>query len=115
METICKVSLAALLVLVLLLVVKLNSVKVYRFYRPSCPHCVSSQKAWDKFKQACLFKLITPVDVNMDSATDREMKLAENFGVESVPSVFKVCLDGYREKHEGDRTLDGYLNFAEDT
>lgn len=112
METIYKLSLVALIILVLLLVVKLNSVKMYRFFRPTCPHCVNSQEAWDEFKRVCWFKLITPVDVNMDSATAREMELAENFGVEGVPSVIKVSPDGHREKYDGDRTSESYLNFA---
>lgn len=93
-------------------IASMHNVKVYRFYRPSCPYCVNSQDEWDKFKRKCMFSMVKPVDVNMNEATDAQKKLAENFMVKSVPHVVAVYDDGLRFTYDGSRTADAYMNWV---
>ena len=106
------VSLAEVVVLILLLLVKSRSTKVYRFYRPTCPYCVNTQDEWNRFKRLCTYKLITPIDINMDNASEHEMRLADNFGVEGVPYIVKVLPNGYRTVHNGERSAEGLMAFS---
>ncbi len=97
-----------LVLLVLWLLVSMYSTIVYRFYRPTCGFCVSSQAEWDSFKQKCMFSMVKCRDINMDTASASETALAGNFGVSGVPVVFAVKPNGCRYKYEGDRTAAGY-------
>ena len=75
--------------LLIFLFVRVNSVKVYRFYRPGCSFCVRTQDEWNSFKYACMFKMIRPIDINMDSASDGEKALYAKFGGNGVPMIVK--------------------------
>ena len=106
-----QVAVCVLGTLLLWSIINRNCVKVYRFYRPTCPWCVKSQAEWDNFKSCTWFRMIKPIDVNLNEATADEKALADNFGVASVPSVLAVYPDGTRVKHEGKRTVEGYLSW----
>ena len=107
------VCLGLSLLVILWLLSAMHSVKVYRFHRPGCGYCKRSQGEWDKFKSNCRFRMIQPIDINMDEATPAEKKLAENFMVKGVPNVTAVYEDGLRFTHSGSRTADAYQKWVE--
>jgi len=109
-EEIISVGLAILILLIL--IIRCHCVKVYRFYRPTCSYCVSSQAEWDSFKTSCLFKMIRPIDVNLDSGSESDILLSNKFKVETVPTVIKVDTDGYSEVYNGERTAVAYMAWA---
>jgi glutaredoxin len=111
-ETLICLAIGLLILIIIFLLVQLYSVKVYRFYRPGCVYCKESQSAWDSFKQACLFKMIKPIDINMDTANTDDKQLANNFDVQSVPTVIAVYPSGFRVSHNGDRTADNYKKWV---
>jgi hypothetical protein len=91
----------------------MDSVKVYRFYRPSCGACNASQLEWTKFKSTVLFQRVKPIDVNLDvGLISANVDLSNNFGVNKVPTIWKVYPDGRRFEYKGDRTKDDLLLFA---
>ena len=98
-------------VLILWLIASMYSVTVYRFHKPSCPHCISSEPEWKKFKYKCMFKLVNPVDVDMTTATSKQQALFQNMGGSTVPKVMAVYPNGYRTEYTGERTSDGYMHW----
>ena len=112
-DTASKVALGASLLLILWMFTMMYSTKVYRFHRPGCGFCKSSQAEWDRFKRSCRFRMIRPIDVNMDNASAAEHKLAENFMVKGVPNVTAVYDSGLRITHSGSRTADAYHKWIE--
>jgi thiol-disulfide isomerase/thioredoxin len=95
----------AIAVIVLLLVyvyVKYHSTVVYRFYRPTCGYCVSSQAEWDKFCQNMTFKLVRCINVNLDKPGNES--LAKTYNVVSVPTIIKVTPCGESTVYSGERT-----------
>lgn len=64
-------------------------VNVYRFIRSNCPECDASQEEWDKFKKMTRFKLLNPVEINLDTATDKEKEIAGKFRISNyLPDIF---------------------------
>lgn len=106
------IALSIFIFFLMLYLVNVNSVKVYRFYRPGCPWCINSKEEWDKFKSFCMFKLIKPVDINLDEPSNCEEKIIDNFGIKSVPTVVAVYTDGRKINYSGERTAEGYLNWV---
>lgn len=91
----------------------MNSVKVYRFYRPTCGACSASQLEWDKFKSAVFFQRVKPIDVNLDvGLVAKNINLSNNFDVKGVPSIWKVYSDGRRFEYKGDRSKEDLISFA---
>lgn len=89
-----------------------GKVVMYRFYRPGCPYCVSSQEEWNKFKLAIgrdhpLYEIY---DVNQDTATPQEQALARKYRVSGVPTVVKVK-NGKYVIYDGPRTSVEYQKF----
>lgn len=105
-----KIGIAVLIVVLLFVYVRCSSIKVYRFYRPSCPHCVSSQAEWDKFTDDTRFMLVRPININLDKPDNATF--AKNFAVSSVPTVIKVNTNGSSEKYNGDRTAAAYMKWV---
>jgi hypothetical protein len=101
--------LVVVVLLILWLLISLYSTKVYRFYKPTCKYCVESQDEWDRFKQNCKFRLIRCIDIDTSNANGYNEMLAQNFGVKTVPAVFKVEPDGRREMYDGERQADAYM------
>jgi len=100
------------LCLSLLITYDFKNVVVYRFQRPSCPYCVSSQPEWNKFKRQCFFSRIKPIEINMNNASNHEKKIADNLMVKTVPHMSCVYKDGRIFKHSGERTADNYMKWV---
>lgn len=98
----------AIISLVILVYYHMNAVKVYRFYRPGCPHCVNSQAEWNRFKRRCKYEFIKPIDVNLDNPKNH--KLAKRYQVTSVPTIIRVSDDTY-EVYDGERLADAYADW----
>jgi hypothetical protein len=105
-----KIGIAVLIVAVLFIYVRCSSIKVYRFYRPACPYCVSSQAEWDQFVSDSMFMMIRPININLDKPDNATF--AKNFAVTSVPTVIKVNPDGSSEKYDGERTAAAYMKWV---
>lgn len=104
---------ALLIIFILVHMFYMNSVKIYRFYRPTCGACAASQLEWDNFKLSVFLQRVKPIDVNLDVglvATNTD--LSNNFGVNSVPTIWKVYSDGRRFEYKGDRTKADLISFA---
>ena len=112
MVSLTEVLVVGAVIVALLLYVRSISTKVYRFYRPGCPHCVESQAEWDSFKMACLLKTISPIDVNMDTASVEEKALYESFKLTGVPSIVKLKKDGTKDTYNGNRKADDIMAWA---
>ncbi len=104
-----RVVIVIIVLLILWMMKEHHSVKVYRFYKKSCPYCVNSQKEWDKFKMSCIFKMVSCVDVDM--ATKSGSEAASKFGVTSVPTVIAVNGD-MMTTYSGDRTSRSYNDWV---
>ena len=106
-------SLSLILILLLAwLFIDINSVRVYRFYKPGCHYCQISQGEWDKFRSRCMFRMVKCISINMDNASDNEKALADNCDVKTVPTVIKIDTDGKRSKYEGERSADNYMQWV---
>lgn len=105
-----QIGLLVCVLIILWLIVRINSVIVYRFYRPTCGACAASQAEWDSFKMSCLFKMIRCVDVNLDDYSNKDM--AANFDIKGVPTIYKVYPDGCRVLYNGERTSAAYMAWA---
>lgn len=88
--------------------VKPKQVKVYRFYKPTCPACVAFEPVWTEF--------VSKVDtskvqiVNVDTSADPDNKQAKEFNIEFVPTVVGVKKsDGLPIKYNGDRNVTDML------
>jgi hypothetical protein len=117
------IALAVIVVLWLIMMwSEAYSVKVYRFYRPWCGWCKKSQAEWDRFKRKCWFRMIQPVDVNLEEENPglakklgrSQAEFAKKLGVTSVPNVTAVYPDGTARKFEGDRVAESYMAWLED-
>jgi hypothetical protein len=86
--------------------------KVYRFHRPGCEYCKRSQEEWEDFKYKCMFRMISPVDINMDEADDKEKDMFAAMGGSGVPHVATVDRDGNNWVHQGERTADDYMRWV---
>ncbi len=96
--------------LILIHMYYMGSVKIYRFYRPTCSACKASQREWDNFYYATMFSRIKPVSINTEYIDN--VKLIDNFRVRSVPSIWKVYPDGRRVEYHGNRSVDDLVNFS---
>jgi hypothetical protein len=106
---------SVLLILILWLFYKNKMVKVYRFYKTSCPYCVSSEEEWNKFKSLVRFDMVVPIDVDNSNTSPEHLEFARNFGVKGVPTIWKVCPDGKRYEYTGDRSALDIYKFATET
>jgi hypothetical protein len=108
------IAIAICVLVIIWLVIHCYSVKVYRFSRPTCPYCVSSQAEWDSFKMSCWYRMIRPIDVNMDNVpNDADLaELVGNMAVTGVPTIIKVHWDGRRYLYAGDRSASDLLLWA---
>ena len=103
-----KVLIISLIAVLLWLLISMNSIIVYRFYRPTCPYCVSSQADWDKFKSHSMFSMVKCIDINTDDPSVYVKNMTDNFNITGVPAIWVVKPDGRRYIYEGDRTVDGF-------
>lgn len=104
--------LAIVTFILLWLMYSLHRIKVYRFYRPTCGHCIKSQDEWDRFRRMCTFRKIKIIDVNLNDGRTESMSLAKKMGVVSVPHVVAVHNDGTRRVYDGKRSASDYLEWV---
>lgn len=83
-------------------------VVVYRFHKPSCPYCVESKDAWDKFSKWAYQNGINAVEEDITNVKEN----ANKFNVQSVPTVLMVKEGKVISRHEGPRTPGGYVSWA---
>lgn len=81
---------------------------VFRFHKPTCPWCVKSKDAWEKFKPWAYKNGINAVEEDITNVKEN----ADKYGVTSVPTVIMVRDGKMISKHEGPRTPEGYINWA---
>jgi thiol-disulfide isomerase/thioredoxin len=104
-----RVVIVIIVLLILWLMKEHHSIKVYRFYRKSCPHCVNSQKEWDSFKFSCILKMVSCVDVYM--STQSGIDIAAKYSVTSVPTVIAVN-GNMMTTYSGDRSAESYSDWV---
>jgi hypothetical protein len=104
------IIMAVITVVLVLMLMRLHSVKLYRFYRPTCPWCVKSQAEWDKFSMSCIFSTVKAIDIDLNKPGSED--LAKLYKVTGVPKVVKVYPNGSFVEYSGDRTVEGYKQFA---
>lgn len=102
------IGLSVLLIFVLL---RSNMCRVYRFYKPTCPACVSSKEEWDKFASNKMFSMVRTISVDLTNPSNK--KLAEEFNVQVVPTVIMVKPSGANFKYNGERTASAYSSWVD--
>jgi len=79
------------------------------FYRDGCGWCHKMQADWDKFSQM----VADNPDISIHKInTEKNQKMAEDYGVSGVPHIVKVC-KGKRIVYSGSRSADDLKLFAE--
>lgn len=99
----------ALLSFIFYLYMDSKCVKIYRFYSPNCIHCKNSKLEWDDFKKKTMFNLVKPIDIDLSDENNKD--LANNFTIQSVPTIYKVYPDGRRILFENERNIKNYMSF----
>lgn len=107
-----------LIVVLILLVVWMYlrsnpSAIIVAFLRPTCPACKVLKPEWNLFKSQTGWDIRT-VEVDCDDPSTTEIRA--NFGVTSVPSIWKLCSDGRRYQYPKDspRTAESIMKFAQE-
>lgn len=85
-----------------------RSIRVYRFKRDWCHFCKKSQSEWNRFEVSCWLSRIKTIEIDLESCSASDKKLAERFGVTSVPHTIAVFDSGHTSTHSGIRTSEGY-------
>ncbi len=98
-----------LVILLLVHIYQMNSSRVYWFYSPTCGHCQNMEAAWEELESTMLM-MVKPVRINIKDEINRAM--ADNFGVDSVPTIYKVDPTGQRELYQGDRSPEDLVAWA---
>lgn len=104
---------AVVVVLLLCLVMRHRSVRVYRFKRDWCHYCQKSQSEWNKFERSCWFSDVKAIEIDLENCSLADKRLAESFLVTSVPNVTAVFDSGLTVTHSGSRTSDAYHKWLE--
>ena len=97
--------LGLVILLVIYLLVRVFSTKVYRFYRPTCGYCKISQPEWDAFKRAMVYRMVSCHDINLDDNNQYNKQLAQKYAVSGVPTVIAVTASGNSILYAGERTM----------
>lgn len=92
---------------------KSNKWAIIRFYRPSCPACVSSQSEWDQFKYKHNLKGVFVTDVNVEKPQSMHLELMRKYNIDGVPTVVAVDDNGNYKIYQGMRTYDNYRRWAQ--
>ena len=89
-----------LIVIIVILILRLNAIRILRFFRNSCPFCVESMSEWKKFKWRNAWNpLIKCIDV--DTENDKGKELVNCYQIKGVPSIIKFD-DNKMAKYNGD-------------
>lgn len=76
---------------------KESDVMVYWFMRPTCPYCTKMQSAWDQVDVPNPYTKKT-IDIGENP------KMADEYGVRTVPHIVKQYPSGHVSVYEGDRS-----------
>lgn len=98
-------------ILLILWYVHSNSIRVYRFYRPTCYYCRESQAEWDTFKYSMMFKMVRCTEINLDDNINLNREMFSGFGGKGVPYVVAVDSSGKRYVYDGPRTATAYATW----
>lgn len=80
--------------------------KIIYFYRPGCPHCQRFNDQWDRFSE------LVPNDINVLKVnTELQPRLAQQFGVTSVPYIVKETSKGV-DVYRGQRRPEALIQWA---
>ena len=106
-----KFLLGLIIVVLLIIIYTLYfRVKVIRFYRNSCPYCVSSKPEWYKFKDSQYTNPLVSI-YEVDTEKDEGKELMKQYGLESVPNI--IMIDDIKIKvYDGDRSSEDIKNFV---
>jgi glutaredoxin len=109
-----EVVVAGIVVFIILLwwYINSNSVKVYRFYRPTCRYCVESQTEWNTFKRDMQFKMVRCIEINLDDDVNTNKEMFSSYGGRGVPYVVAVDSSGKRYVYDGPRLATAYANWV---
>ena len=89
-----------------------NSTKtrsMIRFYRPTCPWCVKTQKDWDLFKSNAP-KYVNVIEYNVSEGN--HSNILASYGGQTVPFIVKVDESGRFTVYEGDRSAQDLLAWS---
>lgn len=100
------------IVVIVIYVLYCNSMYVYRFYRPTCGYCTSTQDEWELFKFRGFQSLVFGRDINLDDCSDEETIMAQRLNITSVPTIITVLPDGSANVYSGDRSADSILEWV---
>jgi len=107
-----KKVLISLIIIILLIIISILyfKVKLIRFYRDTCPYCVSSKPEWDKFKNSQYTNPFISI-YEIDTDTDEGKELMQQYGLKTVPNI--LLLDDIKIKtYEGDRSCGDLKKFV---
>ncbi len=96
------------LLLILWLYREVYSTKLYFFYKDTCPYCKDIKEAWNKFTPECGWFQYKVYTIN----SAHSPQLADKFGVNKVPTIFKLNPDGSRVDFTGEHTMEALRKFA---
>lgn len=112
MEVLLLVINIVLLLVLIIIVYRSYLPAVYRFYKPSCPACEASKTAWETFKSSVGYFGARFTEYDLEATDEDELadakRVAENFGVVTVPQVWLVDSSGVRVMYNGERTAEDY-------
>ena len=91
--------------------------EIIRFYKPSCPACVASQKEWDAFNGLVYLNPqnydCTVTQINTENTAYSDQQLVARYNVTAVPMVVKTTKWlGRTIVYDGPRTKEAYDAFA---
>lgn len=104
--------LAICIVVIIILVYYRYTVKVYRFYRPSCGYCQAMKDDWTLFKKNMWFRPVRVIDIDTTESGPWESLMQDNYHVKTVPHIVLVYPDGIRVKYDGTRSAEDMTNFV---
>jgi len=106
-NTILGLSIVIIILLIIVLYLKVEKTYVYWFQKPECPYCMIFEPEWNKFEKAVRFSSIKPIKIDVN----KDLSLAENFGVKTVPHIVRVK-NNVRTVFGEQRTCSNLINFA---
>jgi thiol-disulfide isomerase/thioredoxin len=79
--------------------------KIILFYRPSCGYCEMFKPEWEILQRKYPTKTIA-----YNTEEEGNKKIAEEYNIESVPTIYLINEKGTRTKYVGPRTAAEIIN-----
>jgi|SaaInlV_165m_DNA_1040744.scaffolds.fasta_scaffold36089_3 thiol-disulfide isomerase/thioredoxin len=86
-----------------------QSLKVYWFYKPGCPHCDEMKEEWVAVEKKLSGSLIDVIKINTSDSKYDSFK--KNFKVSTVPQITKVKPNGLRYNFNGKRKAEDIVGW----